>query len=1755
MAVSYDIESLAALAAANAEDAYIGQIIKNLGATLHTAPVPEQVKLLYDAVCRERILRLEAPLYPEMNADTLRTASKIKEDMRASDADMAFLFLGLLRACGLNGLLILLEEHVLVGCHLYDFCFREPVVRDISAITKRYATGIDEMCVIDCACFFAGEESDFGTARKKAENYFTEAETFLEAVDISCALAPLAAGNGGQKHVYTEYTAEPTASEPKTITKQDVWERKLLDLSFRNPLLSFRPGRMNVPIQIPDIDALEDKLSGGDTFKVMTVPVSGRESDKELCSPLSQGELQEALTKLYRAARHSEEETSVSTLYLALGFLSYTDMNKKPRLAPLVLLPAQLHRKNLGKNYELSLRDEEPQVNITLLELLRQNYNMEIDGLSPIPTDASGVDLRKVFSIVRRAVMEKDGWDVLEEGYLGQFSFARFIMWNDIKNHADDLAQNKIVSSLMHGRLEWTPREDIPSLESLDAELKPSELAVPLSVDSSQLLAIASAAKGQSFVLHGPPGTGKSQTITNMIANALFSGQSVLFVAEKKAALSVVEKRLSKIGLKPFCLELHSNKAQKREVLAQFDEALSVGERKDPEAYTRSEGELHSLRTYLNSVVSELHKKRHYKLSLYEAITRYEQNAEYKGRATFPLDVVTGMGEPGHDIDHYKTLLQQIAVAGEELGSLSESPLRFCRLTEYRTGLFEEMASALKEYRLAALSYMQQVSACAETFGITSTDRNTLKLLQYLISEVNAADCLLPGAFACQNLPMQDAEVRRLLEVSLSLAKCASYVGSVFEMRVSEADVAQWASDYAAAEKEMFLIKRSSQNQLIDRMKPYFRQGASLTREMLPGMLNALSDYKALRGQMDAFNPSVKCILEGMEGKPLNVIAAAYEESLKLYKYITEMLTDTEEYESVMAAMTDLSLKLPSVKEENRLLWQLLESAASKLNETERILSEQYRIRFESLYKEKDYLAETAQAAEAMLSLGGSLKAHTVLMALMEEAEAVGLADYMRQYRYGNLRSDELVPCMECNLSYALICYTTSESEVLKRFDGPVFEESIRKYKEVLERFEMLTVQELVARLSHNVPKTGTQMAASSELNILLKAIKNGGRGMSIRKLFETIPNLIFRLKPCMLMSPLSVAQYIDPKNTKFDLIIFDEASQLPTSEAVGAIARAENCIVVGDPKQLPPTSFFLSQNVDEENYEEEDLESLLDDCLALAMPEEHLLWHYRSKHESLIAYSNVQFYDHKLYTFPSPDSLKSKVSYVHVDGFYDRSGTKGNEAEAEAIVAEIKRRVTEPELYKYSVGVVTFSQAQQSLVEDKLQEACVLDAEFDRLLGEMEEPVFIKNLENVQGDERDVILFSIGYGPDEEGKVSMNFGPVNRDGGWRRLNVAITRSRVEMIVYATLRPEQIDLSRTQSRGVADLKGFLEYAQKGSSVLARTEYVNPDAEYKERPDNSLIEQIAADIEGLSYKTKVCLGESEYKLDIGVLNPENEEEFIMGIMVDGPNYAGAATSRDRNISEPSVLKGLGWNLMRIWTLDYLDNRERVLSRVEENLQILLKGGSLEEHHGPVTPKEVVFERAENTGIESNAKPYEQAALTSHGNGVEVYEPQAMPVLVNDINDVILREAPISRIYLYKRVLSAWNITRLSDKSRALLDELTTKMRIRYTSSGGMDYFWRIDQNPATYACYRVPVSEEQRREISEICTEELAAAVFDIVRQQVSLTRDDLSRMVTKVFGLKRTTEDAKEYVERAVELCLMRGSLKEDGERIAVNVK
>ena len=570
-------------------------------------------------------------------------------------------------------------------------------------------------------------------------------------------------------------------------------------------------------------------------------------------------------------------------------------------------------------------------------------------------------------------------------------------------------------------------------------------------------------------------------------------------------------------------------------------------------------------------------------------------------------------------------------------------------------------------------------------------------------------------------------------------------------------------------------------------------------------------------------------------------------------------------------------------------------------------------------------VGDAAAQAERVLTGRTLLKQWTAWVAARHQAEMLGLGAFVEAIFSGQLATKDAASRFELAYARWWLPHVVDQSEPLRAFQRFRHEAAIEDFC----RLDELARNEAGARsrqgVFHGLP-VSDQVPRRSELGLLRHQMGLKRPSKSIREIIAGMPDSFGKLAPCLLMSPLSIAQYLPAEQTQFDVVVFDEASQIVTWDAIGAIARGKQTIIVGDPKQLPPTNFFGRADGEEDNDEiddfEKDLESILDEAQASGLPTLQLNWHYRSRHESLIAFSNWNYYGNQLVTFPAAETNDRGVSLTHVDGgIYDRGKSRTNRREAEAIVADAVARMsyclTRPESERLTYGVVTFNSQQQSLIQDLFDQALRNAPELEWFFSDDRiEPTAVKNLENVQGDERDVMFFSITFGFDAAGKFPVDFGAINRNGGERRLNVAVTRARQSLVVYTSFLPDQLRAERSAARGVRDLKAFLEYAQKGPiAIAARTD---GSAGTCESPFEEAVAQALVD---LGWQVEPQIGVSGFRVDLGIVHPDRPGAYLAGVECDGATYHRSVTARDRDKTRQQVLEKLGWRILRVWSPDW------------------------------------------------------------------------------------------------------------------------------------------------------------------------------------------------------------------------------------------
>lgn len=541
----------------------------------------------------------------------------------------------------------------------------------------------------------------------------------------------------------------------------------------------------------------------------------------------------------------------------------------------------------------------------------------------------------------------------------------------------------------------------------------------------------------------------------------------------------------------------------------------------------------------------------------------------------------------------------------------------------------------------------------------------------------------------------------------------------------------------------------------------------------------------------------------------------------------------------------------------------------------------------------------------------------------------LGFGDVVSELLDGKYPPQEATDVISARFYRQLFDHLGGQDLFLAEFD-------LQAHEKVLERFRLLDRWEVKAAATQirqyqlgreDRPRPGWSTPGTSELGILQREIQKKKRHMPLRKLFSEISAVLQNLKPCIMMSPLSVSTFLESDELRFDLVIFDEASQVFPWDAVGAIYRGTQLIVAGDENQLPPTNFFNRADIesDEDGEDIGDFESILSLCKSINMPNKRLRWHYRSRREPLIAFSNRNFYEGSLVTFPSirdasGDSVR--LEFVPQGWWIDRKNLPEAERVADLVIAHLRTNA------RTSLGVIAFNSTQQAAIEDVIYERRRINPEIDVLFQtELHEPLFIKNLENVQGDERDVILLSMGYGNNEAGKFLKNFGPITKSGGERRLNVAVTRAREALILVASVRAADMDLSGSTSQGSHLLKAYLEYAERGVDVLGRSNSVvasECESPFEEEVAGALIRH------GLTPVPQVGCG--GFRIDLALKHPQRPGEFCLGIECDGATYHSSSTARDRDRIRQSVLEGLGWTVVRIWSTDWVRNPRRQLDRI-------------------------------------------------------------------------------------------------------------------------------------------------------------------------------------------------------------------------------
>lgn len=782
-------------------------------------------------------------------------------------------------------------------------------------------------------------------------------------------------------------------------------------------------------------------------------------------------------------------------------------------------------------------------------------------------------------------------------------------------------------------------------------------------------------------------------------------------------------------------------------------------------------------------------------------------------------------------------------------------------------------------------------------------------------------------------------------------------------------------------------------------------------------------------------------------------------------------------------------------------------------------------------------------------------------MAQANKAQHWGLGAIVDVMGTGSLATDQAIGAFELAYFEAVLAKLIERDPSLASFDGQKQSQLVAEFGQLdLERMD-IAKRQILAVHHAGIPQTG---GIAGPTKILRGEMAKKKGHLPIRRLMEHCGAAVQALKPVFMMSPLSVAQFLPPGALSFDMLIIDEASQVQPVDAFGAIARAKQLVIVGDERQLPPTQFFAKTLAgddganDEDGAQAADVESILGLCRAQGLPERMLEWHYHSRHQSLIAVSNRQFYGNKLKIVPSPftDEAGVGLRFHHLpEAVYDRGGKRTNAAEAKAVAeAVIAHALDHPNL---SLGVVAFSTQQRRAILDEVELLRRQHPETEGYFaGRPDEPFFIKNLENVQGDERDVIFISIGYGRDATGAVRMEFGPVSREGGERRLNVLISRAKTRCEVFSSITDDDIDTDRGKGKGTLALKLFLHYARTGRMELAGTD--------PNRHQRIFEEQVAAALRAQGYDLHTDVGIAGFFVDIAVADPAQAGRYILGVEFDGPSYCTANGTRDRDRLRENALAVKGWRLHRVWIYDWFQRPQAELERLVKAIEAAKQEPARFETQAPPRQRAVSIEvKTVDMGdtVQVGLVPSELPVLSSSDRYVEAdfrvpsekYELHEVPPhrMAEIVRQVVIAEGPIHRNEVVIRIRSLWRLQRAGSRIQASVDAgiaaAIAQHAIRLLDEDFLDVSNREpkvrDRSAAASLTLRRP---------DYLPPSEVGVAILTLVRDNLGATIDEVIHSVARQFGYKSTSVQLRVVIEDRTKYLVEHGHLKSDNGVLTV---
>ncbi len=1448
-----------------------------------------------------------------------------------------------------------------------------------------------------------------------------------------------------------------------------------------------------------------------------------RHQDNRLQTRLTAEQLDKRLLKIHTEALTYIQEQGVNTLYLALGFLTWCEAGNPdtPRKAPLLLVPVSLLRTSVRERFALRYTEAELGRNLTLAAKLKMEFQIEL------PDFNEETSLQEYWQTLRDQIAGKTGWCLAPDDIaLGFFSFGKFQMYQDLAAEVwpehKKPAAHPTLQSLLGGGFAGlnSPQNDSQALDL-------SSLNFVKDADSSQASAVLAVKSGEHLVIQGPPGTGKSQTITNIIADCLADGKTVLFVAEKMAALDVVKRRLDECHLGAAVLALHSHKTNKRSVLEDLQTTLELGAPVVGD-HSAAQQRHRQLRLQLDHYCAAVNAPILQSNLCFIDVLGLSQKAavELGDTAPLSLDTTSWAQWTEAEFQQLDRNLGELAAHIAAMGTPARHPFAGAGLQDCSPKEVEYLRVHLA--RINPLLTKAAADADTLAHALSTTAPQTAEELVALVLSANFLSTRPPlhglntsaSEWHSQRTLLQELLSGRDERMEIRRRRTGELLDQGWQV-----DLLETRRIWATLGNRWWRVLASDFRRARRTLQGILKIPAPVDHVTCLALLDDILRVQALE-QTEARNKDLIQTLFGVRWQVEGDLRREAEWLMQLHAENTltaktvllhldknDVPINASQLQQMQANLTELQTGLAQL---NTLL-------VLREDPVQRPLAE-LRQQHADLPQHLERLYEMARYNRLVANLTQS-----------------GLEPLLQAGYNGQIPPAQLQQQLRLNWYRALLTHAYSQAEPLRFFDRQQHERAIQEFRQLDVALFRQTQERLVAQHFQQLPSGG-----AGEMEVLRREMNKKRRHLPIRQLLAQAGRAVQKIKPVFMMSPMSVATYLQPGDLEFDLVIFDEASQVRVVDAFGPLLRARQAVVVGDTRQMPPTDFFnKSLELDDEEAENSstaDIESILSMFLAKGAPEAWLRWHYRSRHESLIQVSNREFYDNKLFIFPSPglNPQARGLLFHHLpDTVYERGTTRTNPGEARAVAQAVMRHAQEtPNL---TLGVVAFSTAQRDCILQELEVLRQEDSSCEAFFDENQlEGFFVKNLENVQGDERDVIMISIGYGRTAEGNLSRNFGPLNGEGGQRRLNVLITRARLAMEVFCNFTAGELAVAADTPVGVRALREFLHYAAHREQAAQQSGAGTA---------GHFVEAITQLLENEGYQVRAQLGAAGFYLDIALADPEQTGCYRLAVECDGANYHRISNTRDRDRLRQQVLEGLGWDFYRIWSVDWYRQPQQEVRRLLDRV-----AQAMSRHPAPApasaAPKSdpVEIPRNDARAIDEDAPPYRiftgKLGITENTDLARLTPAKTALML----QKILAWEGAVHMREAARRIADTAGGIRLTNR---LLEQIGTAAEEGHRQ--GLFYL----HGEFLYPDAGRQVSPRDRsalpatsRQWELVPPEEWQAAVLQIVANAFSVSREDLVSHTLALLGFTRPSAQIKDQLHNTVAQLIQQKILTEQSDLV-----